>query len=197
MLGDHNAAIVANAVPGYYSQFEMQYLFMALPFDLAVNFFYIQYTYKIYNYDTGDFFSKLDSTQAGGAVDMKYPLTLYDSVGINLSSQRISDRYSEINNASGFQFDGDSFDIINMAALYFEHDSVSWRDMWPYAGSYFSLYVRSAEKMFGGTRSYGIYQAEFRKYLPEFCKRNEYRRAGRAVAAVTDGEDKPYFIFGE
>ncbi len=197
MLGDHNAAIVANAVPGYYTQFEMQYLYMALPFDLAINFFYNQNTYKIYNYDTGDFFSKLDSTQAGGAVDMKYPLTLYDSVGINLSSQRISDRYSEINNASGFQFDGDSFDIINMAALYFEHDSVSWRDMWPYAGSYFSLYVRSAEKMFGGTRSYGIYQAEFRKYFDlNFISGMNTVFAGRAVAAVTDGEDKPYFIFG-
>ncbi|PKL90856.1 MAG: hypothetical protein CVV21_10705 [Candidatus Goldiibacteriota bacterium HGW-Goldbacteria-1] len=197
MLGDHNIAVLLNAVPGYYTQFETQYLYMALPFDLSLYFFYNQNTYKLYDFETGDFFSRLDSTQAGATVDMKYPLTLYDSVGINFSSQRVSDRYTEINYSSGYEFDGDRFDIINVAALYYEHDTVSWRDMWPVSGNYFSLYVQAAEKMFGGTRSYGVYQAEFRKYFDlNFISGMNTVFASRAVAAMTDGDDKPYFVFG-
>ncbi|HDT15237.1 MAG TPA: hypothetical protein ENN55_03415, partial [Firmicutes bacterium] len=83
MLGNHNAALIINAVPGYYSQYEFSYLYLELPFDMGLSLYYRQNTYKIYDVETGEFFSSLDSSQYGGIMQFSYPVGLYSRAGLN------------------------------------------------------------------------------------------------------------------
>jgi Tol biopolymer transport system component len=198
MLGDHNLALLADYVPGYYSEFDLQYLFLALPFDVSFDLTYSQNVYQLYDTSTDLFFSQLNSTDYGGSVSFKYPLDLYTSITLILESNRIMDTYTNLNTDSTVVFDGqNTTDIVNTAAIMLQYDHAAWRDLWPYSGEEVSLYLETSDKIFGGTQTYSMYQADLRKYfdLPFFPGRN-LNASFRLMLAMTDGPDRPGFLFG-
>jgi Tol biopolymer transport system component len=198
MLGNHNLGLLADYVPGYYSQFELQYTYLALPFDVTVNGFYSQNVYELYDATQNVFFSQLDTREYGGSLELTYPLNLYTSISMLLETERVQNNYTNINNDPSVVFSGEnSSDLINTAALILDYDHSAWRDLWPYSGETIMLYAGAADRVFGGTQTYNIYEADARKYfdLAFFPERN-LNASFRITYAMTDGPDRPDFIFG-
>ncbi|HRU39355.1 MAG TPA: DPP IV N-terminal domain-containing protein, partial [Candidatus Goldiibacteriota bacterium] len=165
MLGNHNFSLYANLVPGYYAQFDLSYLYMSLPFDVGFRFFYYQDAYKLYDSSSGEFFSRLDSTEIGGSLSVKYPFGTYSGVAAAINSSRVTDKYSNYQTSSTLLFPENSVNILNTVALYYEYDYSAWRDLWPYSGEYFMAYVEATDRVFGGTRNYAMYELDYRKHF--------------------------------
>jgi WD40 repeat protein len=197
MLGNHNFALLANIVPGYYAQFDLTYLYMSLPFDVGLRVFYYQDIYELYEVSTGEFFSQLDSTEIGGSMSLKYPFNAFTSVSVDFKTSRVADKYTNYQTSSTYLFPENSVNILNTLALYFEYDYSAWRDMWPYAGQYVLAYVETADKMFGGTSEYTMYQADIRKYFDmSFVSDKNMTLSLRGLFAMTTGKDRPFYLFG-
>lgn len=197
MLGNHNFSIMANVVPGYYSQFDLTYLYMSLPIDVGFRAFYNQDIYKLYDVNSGLFFSQLDSTEIGGSMSLKYPFNAYTSLSVDFKTRRVTDKYTNYQTSSTYVFPENTVNILNTLDLYFESNYSAWRDMWPYAGHYFLAYVETADKIFGGTSDYTMYQADFRKYFDmSFVTDKNMTFSLRGLFAITMGPDRPYYLFG-
>ncbi len=197
MLGDHNLAIIANFIPGYFSQFDFSYLLLKLPFDLGFNFFYHQNIYKLYDINTNSFFSQLDTTEIGGNLQMSYPLNLYASLGLILGTKKITDKYINYDTSSIYLFNDNEINFLNTLTFYFVNDFSFWRDFWTYSGDFILFYVEMADKIFSGTKTYTIYEMDLRKYfdLSSFVYKNLSFNL-RILGAMTEGPDKPYFLLG-
>lgn len=197
MLGDHNLGLYANIVPGVFTQVDFSYIFMGLPFDVGLSAQYNQNVYELYNTGTGEFFSQLDTTESGGQAFFQYPLDLYTSVGMTLSTRKVRDVYTNYDTANAYLFEGNAEQIINTAAFYVMNDYTAWRDFWPYSGSSVMAYFQSSDRFFGGNVEYSIYELDVKKHfdLAPLFGRN-MSLSGRALVAVTEGRDRPNFIFG-
>ncbi len=197
MLGNHNFSLYANYVPGYYAQFDFTYLYMSLPFDVGMRVFYNQDIYQLYDTETAEFFSKLDSSQVGGSLSLKYPFSTYTSLGFDIGSSRTTDKYTNYATSNAFIFPETSENILNTIDIYLSYDYSAWRDMWPYSGDYFLAYMEAADRVFGGTRVYTMYELDYRKYFDlSFVSSRNMSLSFRALLALIDGPDRPYFLFG-
>ena len=197
MLGEHNAALMLNIIPGYYSQVELEYIYSALPFDLGLRFFYYNDIYKVYDAVTYEFFSQLNVTQAGGRLFLKNSIDMFSSVSLSVGTMRVTDKYTNVDTSSVYEFEPDSENLVNYGALMYERDYTSWRDMWPYSGDYIMLYAESSELMFGGTRAYSLYEFDARKYFDMSGLTGQNTAfAMRLLGAATSGRDRPYFVIG-
>ncbi len=197
MLGEHNAALMLNIIPGYYAQAEVEYIYAALPFDIGFRFFYYDEMYKIYDTVTYEFFSKLNVTQTGGRLFIKNSIDMFTSVSLSIGSMRVTDRYINTETSSAYDFGSDSDNLVNYGAIMLTRDYTSWRDYWPYSGDYLMLYAESSELMFGGTRTYSLYEIEMRKYIDmSQISGQNMSLALRLVGAATSGRDRPYFLIG-
>jgi Tol biopolymer transport system component len=197
MLGNHNFSLVANFVPGYYSQFDLSYLYMSLPFDFGFDIYFNQDVYQLYDVDSQTFFSQLNSTQIGGSISIKYPFTMFTDLTLQIGTSKISDRYTDYTTSSTLVFPVNSDNILNTVDLTLTCDYSSWRDMWPYAGHYMVMNLEVADKVFGGTTEYNMYQIDIRKYFDlAFLSQKNMSLAFRLLAAMSDGPDRPYFLFG-
>lgn len=197
MLGEHNAALMLNIIPGYYAQVELEYIYAALPFDIGLRVFYYNDVYRVYDTQTYEFFSKLNVTQAGGRLFIKNSIDMFSSVSLGIGTMHVTDKYTNIDTASTYEFGPDSENLVNYGAVMFERDYTSWRDYWPYAGDYLMLYAESSELMFGGTRAYSLYEIDARKYfdLAPLTGQN-MSFAARLMGAATSGRDRPNFVIG-
>lgn len=197
MLGNHNFALFANIVPGYYAQFDLEYMYMSLPFDVGFRAFYYQDIYELYDVKSGQFFSQLDSTEIGGSLSLKYPFNMYTSLSVDFTTSRVTDKYTNYQTSSTYIFPADTVNILNTLAVYLVYDHSAWRDMWPYSGEYGLVYVEAADKVFGGTSEYTMYQADIRKYIDmPFVQERNMTMSLRGLFAMTTGPDRPYFLFG-
>jgi outer membrane protein assembly factor BamA len=69
--------------------------------------------------------------------------------------------------------------------------------MWPYSGEYLLAYVETADKMFGGTSEYTMYQADLRKYFDLSAVSDKNMTISlRGLFAATTGADRPLYLFG-
>lgn len=197
MLGDNNLSLLANFIPGFYSQFDFSYLYLKLPFDVWFNFFYHQNIYQLYDLATGTFFSQLDITEIGGNLLLNYPLNLYANLGLNLSAKRITDKYTNYDKNSSFIFNDNETNILNTLTFYFVNDFTFFRDFWAFSGDLFLVYIETADKIFGGTKTYTIYEIDLKKHfdLSSLIYKN-LSFSFRILGAMTEGVDRPYFLFG-
>ncbi|MCE5299392.1 MAG: hypothetical protein LLG37_00760 [Spirochaetia bacterium] len=198
MLGDHNMALLANFVPGYIAQFDLQYVYMGLPFDLGLGLFYYRNVYQIYDSATNLFFSRLDTTQVGGTLSMKYALNLYTSFTLSLQTTSVTDKYTNYETQNSYIFDGTGVpQTLNLAGLLFKYEHSAWRDLWPYSGEEAAIYAETADRIFGGTKSYNLYEMELKKYF-DLSGASGYNvsLSMRLLLAATDGPDRPMFLFG-
>ncbi|HDT15432.1 MAG TPA: hypothetical protein ENN55_04405 [Firmicutes bacterium] len=110
---------------------------------------------------------------------------------------KITDKYTNFETANTYDFFENDYDVINTAAVYYSMNRTAWRDFWPYSGESLFLYAETSEKMFGGTKNYGLLEADFRKHfdLSRAAGRN-MSVSMRLLYAMTIGEDRPYFRFG-
>lgn len=197
MLGNNNFALLANFVPDYYSQFEFKYLYMSLPFDIGFRTFYYQNIYQIFDIKTGVIFSQLDSRELGGAVYFKYPFNVYTSLTMEISTNHITDRYTNLETSSTYLFRENEDNILNSIALYFYVDNTLWRDLWPFNGDFFIAYASFSEKIFNGTKSYNLYEIDYGRYfdLTSISIKNTIYYL-QIMFALSEGEDRPYYVLG-
>ena len=193
-----NLSLLLNFVPGYYSQFELSYLYMSLPVDFGLSLFYYQNVYQLYDSNTGDFLSQLDSTQLGGAVSVKYPFNMTTSIQLDLQSSKTANNYTNFRTENAYIFEGtNGTEILNSAVLTFLYDHTAWRDFWPYSGETITLSMEAADKYFGGTKTFNLYEAELKKYFDiSFMSGKNMSLSTRAFVAATDGPDRPLFLVG-
>jgi hypothetical protein len=198
MLGNHNLSALANYVPGNYSQFELQYLYLSLPIDVGLSLFYYQNVYQLYEAESGNFLTQLDNTQLGGAVSFKYPFNLYTSVELSLSTSRATNKYTNTQTNSQYLFEGtDQAEVLNSAGIKLLYDHSSWRDLWPYSGEEITLYAEASDKFFGGNKTYNLFEAEIKKYFDiSFNSGRNMSLSTRFLFGATDGPDRPLFLFG-
>ncbi len=198
MTGDNNLALLVNYVPDYYSQFQLSYMYLGLPFDLSFDCYYDQNVYQLYDTEQNVFFSQLESKQYGGGITMTYPLNMYTGVSLFFQTKRVSDRYKNLDTGSTVYFDTtDRDDLLNIAGVSIQYDHSSWRDLAPYSGEEIMIYAESADRIFGGTKTYSIYEADIRKYFDlGFFPGKNLSASFRVLLAMTEGPDRPYFLFG-
>jgi len=197
MTGDNNLQLIVNAVPGYFTQFDLTYLYMGLPFDLGARAYYNQNAYRLYDSRSGEFFSRLDTTELGTALQIFYPFNIYDGFGITLSYLKVADKYTDYATNNDMLVNDSPWEVFNTATLYYESSHLRYRDMAPFNGYYLFAYVQDSERMFGGTTDFRIYGADAGLAL------DLYGLTGRgtsmilsAQAAMSEGKDRPYFLFG-
>jgi|YelNatPaOPRAMG01_1025707.scaffolds.fasta_scaffold17199_4 Tol biopolymer transport system component len=197
MLGNNNISLLANFIPDYYSQFEFEYLYMSLPFDIGFKTFYYQNIYQLFDTRTGEIFSQLNSQELGGSIYFKYPFNIYTSLYMQISTDHITDRYTNFETSSSYLFKENEDNILNSIALYLYIDNTLWRDLWPFNGDFFIAYVSIYEKIFNGTKSYNLYEINYGKYfdLNSISFKNMVYSL-QLMFSMTDGEDKPYYILG-
>jgi hypothetical protein len=197
MLGNHNFSLLANFVPGYYSQFDFSYLYMSLPFDVSFDIFYNQDVYQLYDTGTQTFFSQLNSSQIGGSLQLKYPFNMYTDLTVQMGTSKITDRYTNYTTLNNFIFPSNDDSVLNTLDIYLTSDHSSWRDLWPYSGDYALAFIEVADKVFSGTKTYNMYEIDLRKYVDlSFISARNMSLAFRLLAAMTDGPDRPEFLFG-
>ncbi len=197
MLGNHDIQLTADFIPGYFSQFDLTYYYLSLPFDLGLDLFYDQNVYELYDPLRGVFFSELNQTQEGGTVSMQYPFNLYTSLKVSLSEKIVTDIYNNYDIESSYFFGTNFSGPLNVISALFAYDYSAWRDFWPYSGEAVMAYVESAEKIFGGQQTYNLYDIDLRKYFDlSFITNNNLSLGLRLAGALTDGPDKPLFFFG-
>jgi len=197
MLGNHNIALTADFIPGYFSQFDLSYYYLSLPFDLGFDLFYYQNTYDLYDPLRGVFFSELNETQEGGTVSMSYPLNLFTSLTLSLSEMQVTDIYDNYDIGSSYFFGTNFSGPMNIISLMFSYDYSAWRDFWPYSGEAVMAYLETSQKIFGGEQAYDLYDIDLRKYFDlSFVANRNLSLALRLAGALTDGPDKPIFFFG-
>lgn len=197
MLGNNNLALLANFVPDYYSQFEFEYLYMSLPFDIGFKTFYYQNIYQIFDTKTGVIFSQLNSQELGGALYFKYPFNVYTSLTMEISTNHITDRYTNIETSSTYLFRENEDNILNSIALYLYIDNILWRDFWPINGDFFIAFASFYEKIFNGTKSYNLYEINYGRYfdLTSISMKNLIFSL-QIMFALSEGENKPYYVLG-
>jgi len=197
MLGNHNMALLANFIPNYYAQLDFEYLYVGLFFDMSLRGFYHNNIYELYDRRTSTYFSRLNTEEYGGGIRFKYPFNMYSALYIDFGTRKITDRYTNYETSSVYSFGLDSENIINTLSLFFDYNYSVWRDLWPYSGDRFTVYLVAADKIYGGTRTYSIFEAEYRKYIDlSFLSDNNMTMSMRALFAMTEGPDRPYFLFG-
>ncbi|MCX7698497.1 MAG: hypothetical protein N2114_03400 [Candidatus Goldbacteria bacterium] len=197
MLGNNNFALLANFIPDYYSQFQFEYLYLSLPFDIGFKIFYYKNIYQILDVKTGVIFSQLDSQEVGGAIYLKYPFNRYTSLTMQLSTNHITDKYTNFETSSTYLFKENQDNIINSIDLYFLIDNTLWRDLWPFNGDFFIVYASFTDKIFNGTKAYNLYELDYGRYFdltPISLKNMIYLI--QIMFTLSEGEDKPYFILG-
>ncbi len=198
MLGNHNLSLLVNFVPGYYSQFELSYQYMSLPIDVGLSLYYDQNVYQLYDVDSGNFLSQLNSTEFGGAVSLKYPFNLTTSLELDIQSARTNNNYTNFQTGNAYIFEGANSDqLLNSLGVTFLYDHASWRDFWPYTGEVFTFYAEAADKFFGGTQTYSLYEADLKKYFDlSFNGGKNLNLSAHLLLAATDGPDRPLFLVG-
>ncbi len=197
MTGDNNLQLIVNAVPDYFTQFDLTYLYMALPFDLGIRTYYNQNAYRLYDAKTGEFFSRLDTTELGTVAQIFYPFNIYDGFGITLSYLKVADKYTDYATKNNMIINDSPWQVINTATIYYESSHLRYRDMAPFNGYYLFAYAQDSERMFGGTTDFRVYGADAGFAL------DLYGLTGRGTsvaissqAAMSEGNDRPYFLFG-
>jgi len=196
MLGNNTFSLLANFVPDYYTQFEFEYLYMSLPFDVGFKTFYYQNIYEIFDTNTGIIFSQLDSTEFGGKVYFKYPFNVYSSLTMEIATDHINDKYTNFETSNIYLFSGNKDNVLNSISFYFYTDNTLWRNLWPYSGRYFMAYATFADKIFNGTKAYNIYEIDYGRFFDftSFLENTIYSL--KITFAESEGEDRPYYILG-
>lgn len=130
-------------------------------------------------------------------MQLKYPFNVYTDLTIQIGVSKIIDRYTNYETLTDVIFPSNDDNVLNTIDIYFTSDHSAYRDLWPYSGDYFLVFMEAADKVFGGTETYNMYEIDMRKYIDlAFISSKNMSLAFRLMAAATDGPDRPGFLFG-